>query len=176
MGYEAYRDLVFERQKETGIFPADAELTPLNPYAEEQSVDGKPWNPLDVVRPWDSLSDDEKKLFCRMAEVFAGFLSHTDHEIGRLLDFLEETGQLENTIVVFVSDNGASGEGGPNGSVNESKFFNGIPDSIEENMQHLDGLGSTRTYNHYRSGGRGHSTRRSRCGSATTSKAASPIP
>src|SRR5262245_5161338 len=84
-----------------------------------------------------------------MAEVFAGFLSHTDHEIGRLLDFLEETGQLENTIVVFVSDNGASGEGGPNGSVNESKFFNGIPDSIEENMQHLDDLGSTRTYNHY---------------------------
>jgi arylsulfatase len=84
-----------------------------------------------------------------MAEVYAGFLSHTDHEIGRLLDFLEQSGQLENTIVVLVSDNGASGEGGPNGSVNESKFFNGIPDSIEENMQYLDELGSPATYNHY---------------------------
>jgi len=149
MGYEAYRELVFDRQKKLGIFPADAELTPLNPYAEETSVDGKAWPPLDVVRPWDSLSEDEKKLFCRMAEVFAGFLSHTDHEIGRLLDFLEETGVLENTIVVLVSDNGASGEGGPNGSVNENKFFNGIPDTIEENMQYLDDLGSTKTYNHY---------------------------
>ena len=149
MGYEAYRELVFERQKEMGIFPADAVLSPLNPYAEETSVEGKPWNPIDVVRPWESLSDDEKKLFSRMAEVFAGFLSHTDHEIGRLLDFLEETGELDNTIVVFVSDNGASGEGGPNGSVNENKFFNGIPDTIEENLQYLDDLGSTATYNHY---------------------------
>ena len=75
MGYEEYRELVFERQKKMGIFPRDAELTPLNPYVDEKSVDGKPWNPLDVVRPWDSLSDDEKKLFCRMAEVYAGFLS-----------------------------------------------------------------------------------------------------
>jgi len=149
MGYERYRELVFERQKQLGIFPEDAELTPLNPYAEETSVDGKPWNAVDVVRPWDSLSADEKRLFSRMAEVYAGFLSHTDHEIGRLLDFLEETGELENTIVVFVSDNGASGEGGPNGSVNENKFFNGIPDSIEENLQYLDELGSPATYNHY---------------------------
>jgi arylsulfatase A-like enzyme len=149
MGYEAYRELVFERQKQMGIFPDDAELTPLNPYAEETSVEGKPWNPVDVVRPWDSLSADEKRLFCRMAEVYAGFLSHTDHEIGRLLDFLEETDELDNTIVVFVSDNGASGEGGPNGSVNENKFFNGIPDSIEENLQYLEELGSPATYNHY---------------------------
>ena len=95
---------MFERQKQLGIFPPGAELTPLNPYAEETSVDGKPWNPLDVVRPWESLSDDEKKLFCRMAEVYAGFLSHTDHHIGRLLDFLEETGQADNTMVILVSD------------------------------------------------------------------------
>ena len=149
MGYEAYREQVFERQKQLGIFPADAGLTPLNPYVEETSVEGKPWNQVDVVRPWDSLSDDEKRLFCRMAEVYAGFLSHTDAEIGRLLDFLEETGELENTIVVFVSDNGASGEGGPNGSVNENKFFNGIPDTIEENLQYLEELGSPATYNHY---------------------------
>ncbi len=149
MGYEKYRELVFERQKQLGIFPPDAELTPLNPYAEETSVDGKPWNPVDVVRPWDALSDDEKRLFSRMAEVYAGFLSHADHEIGRLLDFLEQSGQLENTIVVLVSDNGASGEGGPNGSVNENKFFNGIPDRIEDNMKYLDDLGSPATYNHY---------------------------
>jgi arylsulfatase len=149
MGYEAYRELVFENQKKMGIMPQDAILSPINPYAAEKSVDGKPWNPVDVVRPWDSLSDDEKALFCRMAEVYAGFLSHTDHEIGRLLDYLEESGQLENTIVVLVSDNGASGEGGPNGSVNENKFFNGIPDSMEENLKYLDELGSTATYNHY---------------------------
>jgi arylsulfatase A-like enzyme len=149
MGYERYRELVFDRQKEMGIMPADAELTPLNPYAEEKSVEDKPWPPLDVVRPWDSLADDEKLLFCRMAEVYAGFLSHTDNEIGRLLDFLEESGELENTIVVLVSDNGASGEGGPNGSVNENKFFNGIPDTMEENLQYLDELGSPATYNHY---------------------------
>jgi arylsulfatase len=149
MGYEACRELVFERQKQLGVFPDSAELSPLNPYVEEQSIDGKPWPPLDVVRPWDSLSGDEKKLFCRMAEVYAGFLSHTDHEIGRLLDFLEESGELENTIVVLVSDNGASGEGGPNGSVNENKFFNGIPDTIEENLAFLDELGSPATYNHY---------------------------
>ena len=149
MGYEAYREIVFENQKKMGIMPQDAVLSPLNPYAEETSVDGKPWPPLDVVRPWDSLSDDEKALFLRMAEVYAGFLSHADHEIGRLLDYLEATGQLENTIVVLVSDNGASGEGGPNGSVNENKFFNGIPDTMEENLQYLDVLGSTATYNHY---------------------------
>ncbi len=149
MGYEAYREIVFENQKKMGIMPQDAVLSPLNPYAEETSVDDKPWPPLDVVRPWDSLSDDEKALFCRMAEVYAGFLSHADHEIGRLLDYLEDSGQLENTIVVLVSDNGASGEGGPNGSVNENKFFNGIPDTMEENLQYLDVLGSTATYNHY---------------------------
>jgi arylsulfatase len=149
MGYEKYREVIFERQKKMGIMPQDAVLTPINPYADERSVDGKPWNPVDVVKPWDSLSDDEKKLFCRMAEVYAGFLSHTDYHIGRLLDYLDETGQLDNTILVLVSDNGASGEGGPNGSVNENKFFNGIPDSLEENMKYLDVLGSPATYNHY---------------------------
>ena len=87
-----------------------------------------------------------------MAEVYAGFLSHADHELGRLLDHLQASGQLDNTIVVLVSDNGASGEGGPNGSVNENKFFNGIPDSTEENLKLLDELGSTRTYNHYPTG------------------------
>ncbi len=149
MGYEKYREIVFERQKKLGIFPDDAELTTINPYADEKSADGQPWNPVDVVRPWDSLSKDERKLFCRMAEVYAGFLSHTDHEIGRLLDGLESLGELDNTIIVLVSDNGASGEGGPNGSVNENKFFNGIEDDIEANLKRIDELGSPATYNHY---------------------------
>jgi arylsulfatase A-like enzyme len=152
MGYEKYREMVFERQKQMGVLPQNAVLSPINPYSEEKSVDGKPWPVLDTVRPWDSLSDDEKRLFCRMAEVYAGFLSHTDHEIGRLLDFLEKSGQMENTIVVLVSDNGASGEGGPNGSVNENKFFNGLPDDMQENMRYIDDLGSPVTYNHYPTG------------------------
>jgi len=152
MGYEAYRELVLERQKRLGIIPEDTVLSPINPYAETTSHDGKPWSENDVVRPWDSLDDNEKKLFCRMAEVYAGFLSHADHELGRLLDHLEESGELDNTVVVLVSDNGASGEGGPNGSVNENKFFNGVPDTIEENLKQLDELGGTRTYNHYPTG------------------------
>ena len=141
MGYEAYRETVFERQKQTGVVTDKAELSPINPYIDEQSADGADWPELDTVRPWDSLSDDEKRLFCRMAEVYAGFLSHADHQIGRLLDHLEETGELDNTLIVLVSDNGASGEGGPNGSVNENKIFNGLPDLIEENLPFIDELG-----------------------------------
>ena len=87
-----------------------------------------------------------------MAEVYAGFLAHADYHIGRLLDYLEETGQRENTLIVLVSDNGASGEGGPNGSVNENKLFNGIPDDIKANLAMLDELGSPTTYNHYPNG------------------------
>ena len=84
-----------------------------------------------------------------MAEVFAGFLSYTDAQIGRILDYLEESGQLDNTIIVVISDNGASGEGGPNGSVNEGKFFNGYIDTVEESMKLFDHLGGPETYNHY---------------------------
>jgi arylsulfatase A-like enzyme len=152
MGYERYRSDVFQRQKSMGIVTDKAELSPINPYVDEQSVDGKGWPELDTVRPWDSLTNDEKKLFCRMAEVYAGFLGHADHEIGRLLDYLEESGQLDNTLIVLVSDNGASGEGGPNGSVNENKIFNGLPDTIEENLPYLEELGSPTTYNHYPTG------------------------
>jgi arylsulfatase A-like enzyme len=152
MGYEAYRELVFERQKKLGILPEHAELSPINPYINEQSTVGTPWPELDTVRPWDSLSEDEKRLFARMAEVYAGFLSHADNEIGRLLDHLEQSGELENTLVVLVSDNGASGEGGPNGSVNENKMFNGLPDEIADNLEYLNQLGGPRTYNHYPTG------------------------
>jgi arylsulfatase len=152
MGYEAFRELVFKRQQDRGIVTDKAELSPINPYIGEKGPDGQDWPELDTVRPWDTLSDDEKRLFCRMAEVYAGFLSHADHEIGRLLDHLETSGELDNTLIVLVSDNGASGEGGPNGSVNENKIFNGLPDRIEEALPFLDDLGSPKTYNHYPTG------------------------
>ncbi len=155
MGYEAMREATLARQKQLGIVPADTELPPINPIGTPETrtgPQGQPFPPLDVTRPWDSLSDDEKRLFARMAEVYAGFLSHADHQIGRLLDYLEMTGQRENTLIMVVSDNGASGEGGPNGSVNEMKFANGIPDSIEANLAMLDELGGPTTYNHYPNG------------------------
>ncbi len=154
MGYEALREQTLARQQELGIVPADTELPSINPIGttERTGPDGLPFPAMDVTRPWDSLSDDEKKLFCRMAEVYAGFLAHADDQIGRLLAFLEEFGWRENTLVILVSDNGASGEGGPNGSVNEMKFANGIPDTIEANMPMLDELGGPKTYNHYPNG------------------------
>jgi arylsulfatase A-like enzyme len=149
MGYEGYREIVLENQKKLGIVPPDTELSPVNPYIDVKGPNGEPWPFQDTVRPWDSLNDQEKKLFCRMAEVFAGFLSYTDAQIGRILDYLEESGQLDNTIIVVISDNGASGEGGPNGSVNETKFFNGYIDTAEESMRFFDRLGGPETYNHY---------------------------
>ena len=88
------------------------------------------FSPLDMVRPWASLSADEKRLFSRMAEVYAGFSEYTDAQVGRIVDYLEESGQLENTLIFYCADNGASGEGSPNGSVNENKFFNGWPDDL----------------------------------------------
>jgi Arylsulfatase A and related enzymes len=154
MGYEVIREAILANQKKMGLLPENTSLSPINPHGEPQvsSPDGKPWPMLDWVRPWDSLSDDESRMFIRMAEVYAGFVSYTDHHIGRLLDYLEESGQLDNTIVVVASDNGASGEGGPNGSVNEVKFFNNVPDTIEENIKRIDELGSPSTYNHYNTG------------------------
>jgi len=152
MGYEKYRELVFANQKKLGLIPNNADLSPINPMANEKSAAGLPWSPLDVMRPWDSLSADEKKLFCRMAEVYAGFLSFTDMQLGRVLDYLQQSGQLDNTLIMSFADNGASGEGGPNGSVNENKFFNNIADTIADNMPLLDDLGSSKTYNHYSNG------------------------
>ncbi|MDO8210454.1 arylsulfatase [Conexibacter sp. CPCC 206217] len=155
MGYEALREQTLARQKEMGLVPAETELPPLNPIGTTETrrgPGGEPFPALDVTRPWDSLSAEEQRLFSRMAEVYAGFLAHTDAQLGRLLDYLEESGQRENTLVVVVSDNGASGEGGPNGSVNENKICNGIPDDIAENLAMLDELGGPRTYNHYPNG------------------------
>jgi arylsulfatase len=145
-GYEAYRDWVLPRMIEKGILPADTKMTPMNPMPEDQA------NPGDMVRPWDSLNAEEKQLFSRMAEVFAGFSEYTDVQIGRIIDYLEKTGQLENTVVIYAADNGASGEGSPNGSVNENKFFNGYPDELSENLKLLDVLGGPDTYEHYPTG------------------------
>jgi arylsulfatase A-like enzyme len=155
LGYEAIREQILARQKQLGLIPQDTELPPLNPIGTPQTrtgPDGQPFPPLDYTKSWDTLSGDEKRLFARMAEVYAGFLSHADHHIGRLLDYLEESGQRDNTLVIVVSDNGASGEGGPDGSVNENKFFNGIPDDLQQNLAMIDELGGPRTYNHYSNG------------------------
>ena len=145
-GYEAYRELVLPRMIGKGLLPEDTNLTPLNPLPDDVA------NQADAVRPWESLSEDERKLFARMAEVYAGFSEYTDVQIGRLVDYLEQTGQLDNTIVFYCADNGASGEGSPNGSVNENKFFNNYPDELSENLKYLDVLGSVDTYNHYPTG------------------------
>ena len=154
MGYEAIREQTLANQKKLGIVPADTELPPLNPIGDETRTgpEGKPFPMLDVTRPWDSLNDEEKRLFARMAEVYAGFLAHADHHIGRLLDYLEQNDLLANTLIIVVSDNGASGEGGPNGSVNEMKFANGVPDDLAQNLAMIDDLGGTKTYNHYPNG------------------------
>jgi len=145
-GYEAYRDWVLPRMIEKGVLPAGTKMTPINPLPADVAAAN------DAVRPWDSLNADEKKLFSRLAEVYAGFSEYTDAQVGRIIDYLEQTGQLENTIVFYCADNGASGEGSPNGSVNENKFFNGYPDELSENMQYIDKLGSPDTYEHYPTG------------------------
>jgi arylsulfatase A-like enzyme len=153
-GYEAIRDTILARQKELGLLPDDTSLSPVNPHREPAaaSPDGQPWPLLDTVRPWESLSDDEKRLFVRMAEVFAGYVSYTDDQVGRVIDFLETSGELDNTIVVVISDNGASGEGGPNGTFNEWRFFNGVPTPTELSLEHIDELGGPLSYNHYNTG------------------------
>lgn len=145
-GYDAYREWVLGRMIDRGIMPADTDLTPLNPMPEDQA------NVADHVKPWDTLSEDEKKLFRRMAEVFAGFSEYTDAQIGRIVDYLEETGQLDNTIIFYCADNGASGEGSSDGSVNENKFFNNYPDDLAENLTRIDDLGGPEAYNHYPTG------------------------
>ena len=132
-GWEAYREKVFEKQKKLGIIPKDAELSRHDPD----------------VKPWEDCSAEEKKLYARMMEVFAGFLSHTDHHIGRLLEFLKTIGEFENTLIMVISDNGASSEGGPTGSVNENLFFNFVPESLEDNLKALDDLGGPKYFNHY---------------------------
>ena len=132
-GWDAYRETVFARQQELGLLPADAVLSPRDPD----------------VPVWDSLSDDERRLYARMMEVYAGFVSHADHHFGRILDTLEQIGELDDTLIMVISDNGASAEGGVSGSFNEMLFFNQVPESFGENLAKIDELGGPKSYNHY---------------------------
>ena len=132
-GWDAYRERVLARQKELGVMPADAELSRHDPD----------------VPDWDSLPPQARRLAARFMEVFAGFLSHTDYHVGRLLDFLKETGEFDNTLIMVVSDNGASPEGGPGGTTNELQFFNNAQESLEESLAKIDELGGPTTFNHY---------------------------
>ncbi len=132
-GWDAYREKVFARQKELGIIPANATLSRHDPD----------------VQDWNALSADERRLYARMMEVFAGFLEHTDHWIGELVKFLKELGEYDNTLIMLISDNGASAEGGPTGSVNENKFFNNVPDSLKQNLAAIDDIGGPKYFNHY---------------------------
>jgi arylsulfatase A-like enzyme len=145
-GYEAYREWVLPRMIAKGILPKGTQMTPINPLPEDVANAG------DAVRPWNTLSADEKKLFSRLAEVYAGFSEYTDAQVGRIIDYLEQSKQLENTLVIYAADNGASGEGSPSGSVNENKFFNGYPDEVSENLKLIDVLGGPDTYEHYPTG------------------------
>lgn len=134
MGWDKYREETFARQEEMGIIPQDAKLT------------ARP----DSLPAWDSLPEDERRVYARMMEVFAAFTAHTDHEVGRLIDAIEEIGELDNTIVIYMAgDNGSSAEGGLNGLLNEMTFFNGIPEPLDRKLAALDTLGSDKHYNHF---------------------------
>jgi arylsulfatase len=138
-GYEALRQTIFENQKKMGLVPEDATLTP--------------W-PADYIKPWDQLTDNEKKLFIRQVEVFAAYAAYSDHEIGRVIQAVEDIGETENTLIIYINgDNGTSAEGGPLGTPNEVAFFNGlnmIP--AEEQLKWYDVWGTEMTYNHMSAG------------------------
>jgi arylsulfatase len=101
------------------------------------------------VQEWNTLSGEERKLYARMMEVFAGFLEHTDHYIGELIQFLKDMGEYENTLILLISDNGASAEGGPTGMVNEVQFFNNVPATVEQGLAAIDELGGPKYFNHF---------------------------
>ena len=132
-GWDKVRVEWFERQKQLGVIPSDAELSARN------------WG----VPAWEELGDDAASLFARMQEVFAGFLDHTDVQIGRLLEFLEATGELDNTLLILMSDNGASQEGGQAGVLNELAHFNGIESTAASMFPSLDLIGGPNLFNNY---------------------------
>lgn len=140
-GWDDYREKALENQIKLGICPPGTKLSPRDPDVQE----------------WKNLSNEEKAMFARQMEVYAAYLSFVDHYIGELIAFLEEMEQLDNTLIILVSDNGASAEGGPNGSFNENLFFNGVPDTVKQNAKHLPNWGDPTTYPHY-SWGWAHAT------------------
>ncbi len=135
-GWDVVREQVLRRQIELGVVPEGTKLSPRN----------------DDVAAWESLGADERRLYARMQEVFAGYMEHTDAQIGRLMDFLQTEGLIDNTLVVLLSDNGASGEGGKSGSWNEYRYFLGLPDDLAENIAAIDKLGGPAAHNHYPTG------------------------
>ena len=133
-GWDKEREETLARQKKLGIVPADTQLT--KRHAE--------------IPPWDSLSAEQKQLFAYMMEVYAGYLSQTDYNIGRVLDAIEQLGQLDNTLVIYiVGDNGASVEGNIGGSINEIASLNRIPEDLKQMLAHKDDIGTWKTINHY---------------------------
>ncbi|WP_433885746.1 arylsulfatase [Pseudomonas vranovensis] len=133
-GWDAYREQAFARQKKLGVIPADAKLTP---------------RPTELPG-WDSLSADEKKLFAKQMEVYAGFLEHTDHETGRLLKAVREMPRGDNTMVIYITgDNGGSAEGSMIGTLNNMATQNGIPDSVPSQLAVLNELGNPKHENHF---------------------------
>ena len=136
-GWDKVREQTLERQKKLGVVPADTKLAP------------KP----EAIKDWEKLTADERTLFARQMEVFAGFGEHVDFEVGRLITAIEDMGQLDNTLVFYIAgDNGASAEGGMNGLFNEMTYFNGKAESVQDVLKHLDDLGGPNSYGHYAAG------------------------
>ncbi|HME72213.1 MAG TPA: sulfatase-like hydrolase/transferase, partial [Myxococcota bacterium] len=134
-GWNTVRDQIFANQKRLGVIPQDAKLTP--------------W-PKDILKEWDQLTDVEKKLFIRQADVYGAYLAYTDHEIGRVIQAVEDMGKLDNTIIIYMSgDNGASAEGSVTGTFNEVIPFNGVEMTAEQEMPWYDVWGTAQTYPHY---------------------------
>ena len=132
-GWDVVRERWYRRQLELGVIPQGTRLAPRNPGVE----------------PWDTLPGSHQVFAARLQEAFAAFLDHTDDQIGRLVGGLERLGQLDNTILIVLSDNGASQEGGPFGVMHEMKWFNGIPEVPEEAIARLDEIGGPRSYVNY---------------------------
>ena len=136
-GWDKLRDDILERQIAQGIVPKGTKLSP------------KP----KMIQEWDKLSADEKKLFSHQAAVFAAYIEMTDHEIGRVVKAIEETGQLDNTMVIFVyGDNGTSAEGGRNGMFSEMTYFNGVQEQVKDMIKKIDKWGGPETYPHMAAG------------------------
>jgi len=137
-GYEKLRQTIFENQKRLGVIPKDTQLGP--------------W-PSQVLKPWDQLTAEEKKLFIRQVEVFAAFAAYSDYEIGRVIQHFQDLGRLDNTLIIYINgDNGTSAEGGPNGTPNEVAFFNGVQVPVDVQMKFYDVWGTEMTYNHMSAG------------------------
>jgi arylsulfatase len=136
-GWDALREETLARQKRLGVVPAETKLAP-KPAA---------------IKDWAALTADEKKLFARQMEVFAGYGEYADTEVGRLINAIAATGQLNNTLIFYcLGDNGASAEGGMVGLYNEMTYFNSVHESVSDILKHYDALGSATTYNHYAAG------------------------